>query len=278
MQVTLAGAHNPLVLGYESQASVYSWLDEHPQTTFGFDEADKIFGTTGRKTSREILAAVINDGYTPKGQVMVMRSGKAALMPVWCPIALAGIGRLPDDTATRAITIHLEKKTPDQVYLPALHEDELSFIGAGVSEWLGTADAAQYLKAQPRMADGVGNDPRERLIWAPLSAIASYAGMHDQFTAAAQEIQTGILQRPPTPLYDLLLADLREAWPADGPAMASATQAINWVRAANPGRWHRLLPGRVGEITLAGMLRQAGIVSRTSNGKRGYRHDDVMPV
>lgn len=276
MQVTLALSHAPLVVGYASQASVYSWLDEHPDTTFGFDEVDKIFGTTGRKTSRSILAAVINDGYTPKGRVLVVRNGHAVQMPVFCPIAMAGIGSLPEDTATRAIMMHLEKKQPSEVYVPELHEDSLEFIGAQIKDWITTKDAHEFLSACPNLAEIPSGDPRLKLIYAPLAAIASYAGCHDQFCDAVDEIQTGIVDKPPTPLYRLMLSDLRMSWPSGGPGIATADTVITWLRSANSGRWSHLTTGRVGNIALAGLMRDNGIETRTSNGTRGYRHEDVF--
>ena len=278
MQVTVALSRNPLVLGYTSQASVYSWLDEHPDTTFGLDEIDKAFGTTGRKTSRSILAAVVNDGYTPKGRIMVNRNGHAAQMPVFCPIATAGLGSLPADTLTRAIVMHMHKSVPGEVYIPEIHDDGLAFIGTELRDWLTSKQSIEFLKAQPMLADTVKGDPRFRLITAPLAAIARLAGMEDRFLSAVEEIQTGIVSTPPTPTHVLLLRDLRESWPHDGPRIAPASQLITWLAAHDSGRWARLETGRVGEIALAGMLRQDGIETRTSNGTRGYRESDVYGV
>jgi hypothetical protein len=275
MQVTLALSHAPLLTGYASQASVYSWLDEHPDTTFGFDEVDKVFGTTGRKTSRSILAAIINDGYTSQGQVMVMRNGHSVLMPVFVPIAMAGIGSLPADTMTRAIMIHLHRSMPGEVWVPELHKDGLEFIGAQIKSWLDSKDARTYLNGCPNMADIDSPDPRLRLIYAPLAAIATYAGFHDEFCAAVAEIQTGIVETPPTPLHTLALNDLRETWPTEQ-VMVTGDDAIALLRSHDVGRWHGLTPGRVGDLALAGMLREDGIETRTSNGLRGYRREDVF--
>lgn len=276
MQVTTALSQNPLVTGYASQASVYSYLDEHPNTTLGLDEVDKIFGTTGRRTSRDILRAVINDGYTSKGTVMVMRKGKAVLMPVFCPVAMAGLGSLPVDTGQRAIIIHLRVKMPSEVYVPELNEETLSFIGGQVREWVTSKESNAFLREAPKMAEGVDGSPRERLIYAPLAAIARLAGIEDQFVASVQEIQKGIIEAPPTPVHELMLSDLRQAWPADAPDIANAYDIIKWLGARNPGRWGRLTTDRLGQVSLAGMFKDAGIGSRTSNGVRGYRREDVF--
>ena len=275
MDVTVALSHNPLVVGYASQSSVYGWLDEHPTTTFGLDEIDKAFGSNGRKTSRAILASVVNDGYTATGKVMVTRGGHAVLMPVFCPIATAGLGRLPADTLTRAITIHLHKNMPESVYVPELHNDDLAFIGGEVKDWITTEDNVSYLMGQPHMAEGVDGDPRFKLITAPLAAIASLAGCHDAFLAAVREVQSGISENPPQALHDLLRADLREVWPGDERIVTGAT-LISLLRDHVGGRWAKLEDGRLGEIALAGIMRQADIPSRTSNGTRGYRREDVF--
>ena len=275
MDVTVAMSHNPLVVGYSSQASVYGWLDEHPTTTFGLDEIDKAFGSNGRKTSRAILAAVVNDGYTPKGRVMVTRGGHSVLMPVFCPVATAGLGRLPADTLTRAITIHLHKATPESVYVPELHDDDLAFIGSEVKDWTTTESSVEYLMGQPNLSDNVDGDPRFKLITAPLAAIASLAGCHDLFLASIREIASGISAKPPSALHDLLLSDLRDVWP-DAEAIVTGATLIGLLREHDAGRWAKLEPGRLGEIALAGIMRQAGIPSRTSNGTRGYRREDVF--
>ena len=274
MQVVTDLSESPVVVGYSSQASVYSYLDEHPDTTLGLDETDKIFGTTGRKTSRAILAAIINDGYTSRGKVMVMRNGKSVLMPVYSPIALAGIGRLPDDTLDRCLVIYLEKSAPPMTYVPELYADDLRLIADAMAQWLTLKESQEALKAAPQLADVPGS-PRFRLIMAPLAAIAQLAGCLDQFKTAITEIQTGISENPPASLAELLISDLASAWPAELPVLR-ACELITLLHGHPSHRWDKLSTSRIGEIALAGMFREAEIESQVRDGVRGYLRADVL--
>ena len=198
MEIVTAMSANPLTVDYSSPAGVYGWLDEHPDTTLGLDEADKIFGIAGRN-SNNILAAIINAGYIRKGKVLVQRSGHSVLMYVFSPIAIAGIGRLPNDTLERCLVIHLQKKMPEEMYISMLHEDDLAFAGQEIGAYLARPEIQEALESAPKLAD-IKGDPRERFIMAPLAAICKVAGCHDQFLEAMHEIQTGIAANPPRPV------------------------------------------------------------------------------
>jgi hypothetical protein len=274
MQVVAALSHNSIICGYASQASVYSYLDEHPETTIALDEVDKVFGTNGRKTSRAILAAVINDGYTSKGKVMVMRNGKSVFVPVFVPMLLAGIGSLPEDTADRCLIIALEKCAPPTMYLPELYEDDLNFIGAEIAEFMNQKHVQEQLAATPPLADVPGS-PRFRQIMAPLAAIAELVGITEQFKAAITEVQTGITEEPPTPVHMLMLADVRESWPVDAELLRGA-EVIKALHSHKSRRWDKISASRVGEIAVAGMFRESGIETSVRNGERGYTRADVF--
>ncbi len=273
LQVSSALAQNGLVLDYTSQASVYNWLEDHPDTTLGLDESDKIFGLNGRRTSRDILRSVVNGAYTSKGKVMVTRGGKSVLMPTYCPIGLAGLGALPADTADRSLIIQLEQGTPDMSYIPEMYEDDLNSVGADVGEWLQSRANQDILMAAPTMAD-VSGSPRFRLITAPLQAIAMVAGCLEQFKTGISEMQTGISEKPPVPRYVLLIQDLADVW-GDEPIL-SGCEVIARLHTHISHRWDKLGQSRIGEIALSGMFREAGIESRVSNSVRGYRRDEVI--
>ena len=271
--VTMMSA-NHLSVGYSSQASVYSYLDEHPDTTLGLDEADQIFGATGRKTSRSVLLAVLNDGYSARGRVLVVRGGKAVQMPVYCPIALSGIGTLPDALLSRCAVIHLEKAAPEMQYIPELYAGDLEGIGKDLGDWLKTSEAQKAIRQAPFMAD-VDGDPRFRQIMAPLFAIAEYAGCGDEFLQAVHEMQTGIAAKPKRTRAQWLIHDLRECWP-DGATQLTGEQVISVLKDHDSRRWDKISATRIGEMTVADMLRSEGIESKASNGKRGYRVADVF--
>jgi hypothetical protein len=96
---------------------------------------------------------------------------------------------------------------------------------------------------------------------APLGAVASLCGLTDAFTEADEEIRSGIRSNPMPSRAEMLVAKL--------PAGEMLT--ADDIRVLCPGEF---LDGRVGDILIAGLMRQVGIESITSNGRRGY----VIPV
>lgn len=279
MQVVLRLSQNGFSVGYTSQAAIYGWLDEHPNTTLGLDEADKIFGITGRSESRRVLAAIVNDGYTGEGRVMVMRNGHATLIPVFAPVALAGLGARPKDLQTRSFIIHLSIAEPEEPWVPELYGKTVDIIGAELAQALNTREALKFIQRQPKFAKGVKGTPRRRLIYAPLGAVTALAGCHDQFLEAVHEVELGLKSKPPVPLHEMLLRDLRLIWPPDEP-IVPADELVTWLIEHDDAKWARLgdPESRIAHVALAGLFKQAGITTTTSNGVRGYRRELVAAV
>ena len=80
------------------------------------DEVDTIFSTTKGDDSKEELRAVLNAGFQRGAKVprCVGPTHTLAEFSVFCPKALAGIGRLPDTVADRSVPIILARKTRGQ--------------------------------------------------------------------------------------------------------------------------------------------------------------------
>ena len=265
MNVALALSSNPLPLGYASQSSVYSYLEEHPGTTLGLDEIDKVFGIMGRKTSRAILASVVNDGYSSTGTVMVMRSNQAVLMPVFTPITTAGLGHLPEDTRTRAIEVRMTAGKPEVMFVPELHAHMLGSIGDDLKRWMSTTDVRKLIEGSPVTAEELDGSSRFQLIMAPLAAIAEAAGISDVFQSAVREWQTGESDTPVRSTSEIL-AQAVTAILTDVPM--TAAQLIE----ALPQ--FKLSPDRFGADHLTGMLREQGLHPVKTNSKYGFRKDD----
>jgi hypothetical protein len=253
----------PVVVSYSTQSSVKSWLDEYPSATMGLDERDGLFGTTGRSTSsRTELIAILNAGYAANGKVMCMRSGRAVLMYVYNAMLHAGIGRTYAALADRSVTITLEKALPAETWVSVLHEPTMLAVGKDIGEWLGRREIRQAVSAQPRTAD-IAGDPRHKLKMGPMAAIAAVAGVYAEFVKAEEEIQSGTCTSQSRSRPELLLDALRSL------AVDAGMLTSEDVRRLLPD-WG-FAPGRVGDIHIAGLLREAGVQSTTSNGVRGYR-------
>jgi hypothetical protein len=166
----------PWRMATPSEAVLFRHIhDAHP--TLLFDEIDAVFGPkAGRDNDGK--RAILNAGYR-RGTFVPRMVGEGTKQhvenfDVFCPKALAGIGKLPDTVADRSIAIRLHRRKRDEpverlryrVVRPqgeALR-DELSAV-------MGQQDLADKLPDLPselndRAADG----------WEPLLAIADAAG------------------------------------------------------------------------------------------------------
>src|SRR5215217_5951360 len=84
--------------------------------TLLLDESDAAF--KGDREYAETLRGVLNAGFR-RGGVASLCVGQGANMtyedfPVYCPKAVAGIGKLPDTVADRAIPIELKRRKPSE--------------------------------------------------------------------------------------------------------------------------------------------------------------------
>jgi len=98
-----------------SEAAMFRSIAAGPPTIL-FDEVDAIFGPKAR--DREDLRAMLNAGYR-RGATVDRCVGEGAKLevkafPVFCPVALAGIGRLPDTVQDRSIVVRLSRRRVDE--------------------------------------------------------------------------------------------------------------------------------------------------------------------
>lgn len=273
MNLVLAMSSEPLTCGYASAAALYGWIETHQSTSLGLDEADNAFGITGKKTSRAVLLSVINDGYSSAGKVLITRNGQSTRIPVYVPMALAGIGQLPGPLQARSLVIGLEPSVPKAVYFPEQHDEELAIVGQQLSTWLRRPATKRLLAATPDLAP-VNGSPRFQQVCAPIYAIADAAGRGDEMIAALNEVRES-MNRTPLDTTSLLLTDLREAWPA-GATMLTSAQIIRLAQEHNAQRWGYLTQDRAGWLAVAALLRQKGIESKVRNGQRGYLSADLF--
>ena len=84
--------------------------------TLLLDESDAAFG--GDKEYAEALRGVLNTGHRRGGRTTVCVGQGANIgfkdFSTFCPKAIAGIGKLPDTVADRAIPVRLERRAPGE--------------------------------------------------------------------------------------------------------------------------------------------------------------------
>jgi hypothetical protein len=106
---------NPWMTGRVTAAVLIRKIDkEHP--TLLLDESDAAFG--GDKEYAEVLRGVLNSGHRREGRASCC-VGQGANMSyqdfsTFSPKAIAGIGKLPDTVADRAVPIRLKRKSPSE--------------------------------------------------------------------------------------------------------------------------------------------------------------------
>jgi len=146
---------------------------ERFRPTLVIDEAD-----TFLRGSDE-LRGVMNAGHTRTSAVVIRTVGddhEPRTFSVWCPKAIAMIGRLPDTLEDRAIVIGMQRRGPGDRPVARLRLDRLSAlesIGPKAARWV--ADHVDALRqADPDVPDELHDRAADN--WRPLLAIADQAG------------------------------------------------------------------------------------------------------
>jgi hypothetical protein len=153
---------------------------EQKQPTLLWDEVDTVF--TGGKVdgSKEDLRGLLNAGFERRSKVprCVGPNMDVKDFAVFCPKALAGIGRLPDTVHDRCIPIRLvRKRATDQTerFRKRQALDDSASIRDMLSSWAQKeATISELRDARPIIPERLGD--RQTDICEPLIAIADYAG------------------------------------------------------------------------------------------------------
>jgi hypothetical protein len=142
--------------------------DEAPLTLL-VDEMDTEFGHYARQ---EQLRAVINGGYR-KGAYVIHKRER---FQTFAPLALAGIGTLPDTILDRSIVIHMRRRRNDQTVRPLRPReirDDAKRLRLLLSAHVNFV-ASKLSVAQPALPAGLSDRAAE--IWEPIVALADEAG------------------------------------------------------------------------------------------------------
>ena len=218
---------------------------EAQQPTILLDEVDAIFGPKASR-DHEDLRALINAGHRPGATVMrVVGEGgsmRAREFSAYCPVALAGLGDLPATIATRAITIPMRRRAPDEYVRPYRERTtrpEGDQLRRRLAAWLHRHTDA--IPEAPELPAGVTDRPAD--CWEPLIALADATGGHWPTTArhACRELinSTGSRQES---LGVRLLADIRNAFA--GETRLSTVTLIERLTALDDAPWAEWLEGK----------------------------------
>jgi hypothetical protein len=158
-----------------TSASLFRLVESGPVTLL-VDEIDTVFSARG--TGAEDLRGVLNAGYIRGGSVTraARRGSGVEHFSVFCPVALAGIGQLPDTVADRSIPIRMKRRA-DGESVEKFRRREIEPEAIGLRERL-TAWSEKHLDALAALRPEIPSELGDRAAdcWEPLLAIADLAG------------------------------------------------------------------------------------------------------
>lgn len=243
------------------------------------DEIDTMM--KGDAELREALRGLINSGFDRAAARFVKNvptpggGYEAQAFSTWCPMLLAGIGKLPDTVADRSIPIGLERKPSAHKVKPLRAGDgnELRDIGRKIARWV--ADNLDALRdARPESPTQLHD--RAADTWSPLFAIADLAGGIWSERARAAAIELSGDGEDTMSEGILLLADLRDLF-AKKPSDVLFTREILAALNADETRpWPEYKHGKpLTDRQLAALLKPYKVkpktVRRGAETEKGYR-------
>jgi Protein of unknown function (DUF3631) len=167
----------PWLTGRVSAAALVRKIDKERPTLL-LDESDAAFN--GEKDYAEALRSLLNTGHRANGKASLCVGQGAALdvrdFSTFCPKAIAGIGKLPDTVADRAIPIRLQRKEKAEAverFRESKARAETSPLLARIESWAAASIPALQV-AEPALPEELGDRAQDGA--APLLAIADLAG------------------------------------------------------------------------------------------------------
>jgi Protein of unknown function (DUF3631) len=177
LEVLKLVVRSPLFAVNISDAALFRVIESRRPSIL-HDEIDAVFGPKAR--DREDLRGLLNAGYERGANVerCVGDGAKMQVKPfsVFAPVALAGLGKLPETIEQRSIVVRLKRRTADEpvAKLRRRHVAHEADALRSRSEAWATANLDVLSDANPVMPDELSD--RAQDIWEPLIAIADLAG------------------------------------------------------------------------------------------------------
>ncbi|MCZ7528845.1 MAG: DUF3631 domain-containing protein [Acidimicrobiia bacterium] len=261
-----------------SPAAMFRVVADGPVTLL-VDEVDAIFGPKANG-NYEDLRALLNAGYR-RGATVARVVGEGKKMevrrfPVYAPVALAGIGTLPDTIQDRSIVITLRRRAPGEPIAKLRRRlvlGEATDLRDRIAGWV--ADRLDILAdAYPSTPDELSD--RAADCWEPLVAIADEAGgdWPERARHAARALSTG--GDDELSLGVRLLGDIRAIYADAGTDRLSSADLVERLHAIEESPWGDWFDAR----RLAAKLRPFGARPRQhrfgEKTLKGYLVDDFV--
>jgi hypothetical protein len=281
LEITELLVPNPVLAVNVSPAYLIRRIAAEEGVTVLFDEIDTVFGPR-TKENNEDVRALLNAGYR-RGAIVgrCIMQGSIAIpeeLPAFAPVALAGLGTLPDTVLSRSIVIRMQRRAPDEPVTPYRrrdHAEEGQQLCSRLASW---AAAAASRITVPDMPDEVTD--RDADCWEALLAVADAAGGHWPDTARCCAVALVLLFREEGDerLGVRLLGDMRTVLGNDDQAATSVI--LNKLQNLDESPWADIRGKPLNDRGLAARLRPYGIKSHTirvgTTTPKGYRRADFL--
>lgn len=204
-----------------SAAVLFRLVGGDEPVTLLMDEADTYLGWRVAR-EHEDIRGLVNAGHRRGATAYRMKMEGGAQVqefPAFAPIALAGIGDLPDTVLDRSIVIAMKRRTSSETIEPfrrRLAAKEAEALVESLSKWAGCS-----VKELPGVIDGLkmpsGIEDRPADVWEALIAIGDLAGnvWSKRIREAAVALNSERLERDPS-LGVQLLNDIRSLFDLEG--------------------------------------------------------------
>jgi len=251
----------------------------HP--TLLLDECDAAFA--GPEEYSEMLRAILNSGYRRGGKATTCVGAGVDIgtrdFDVFCPKAIAGIGKLPETVADRSIPIRFKRKSPTEKvsrFRRRLVEDDAKQIRERLVSW--ARENWKRLAICPQLPDELTD--RQQDMAEPLLAIADRASGEwpQNARAALLAIFTGVAAEDDS-IRVQLLYDIRKVFDAKKADKLPSGELADALSEMEDASWfeyqrgHKLSPTKMAQLLKPLEIRPRTI--RTESGTpKGYMRQD----
>lgn len=214
---------------------------ERPPTIL-HDEVDTLFGVRSRDATAEELRGIYNSGHRRGAKYnRAATRGKEVFLDefsTFAPVAMAGLGELPDTIRTRSVVIPMRRRRADETVEPYRERQngrELEATRDRVAAWARTA-AKSIGAPWPTMPEGIAD--RDADVWEALLAVADAAG--GEWPRLARDAALVILRDArdrPASLGIRLLADVRRVFDKAGDVRLRSTEILHELVGLEEAPW-----------------------------------------
>jgi hypothetical protein len=247
--------HKPWFTDRTSSAALCRKIEDTKPTLL-LDESDASF-KSGSEYS-ETLRGILNGGFRASGKVTICVGQGAGLtyrdFSIYCPKAIAGIGKLPDTVADRSIPISMKRKrTGDRVhrFRKSNYVEDSDRIREALLLWSQSTNCAAKDVSLPEELDD-----RQQDIWEILLQISDEAGYYWQSRARAAAIQLSTGSTELDSSGELLLRDIRSIFEEESCDRISSVKLAERLGEIEESPWGDLYGKPIDARKLAQLLRK----------------------